>query len=206
MGSSLGKGNITPYAEFNTYHDPESLKILLKVPDVDKIIFGLEACGYGHYSSDIVDKLNTYKTKSSFVVAECYKLVAESSMAFNEASVAYDANIMPCIVMKNYCHLHQANCEVKLDGEERGRTIFTPAVTNEARIYVASWLDRGKLFDLLFYCCDQNAKDASYHDFEMEDDKPNGLDNEKTSGDDKGSIDAEIHDPPARSDEVIFFC
>ena len=206
MGSSLGKGNITPYAEFNTHHDPESLKVLLRAPDVDKIIFGLEACDYGYYLADIVDKVKAYKTKSSFVVAECYKLVSESCTAFSEPNVAYDATIMPCIVMKNYSHLHQANCEVKLDGEERGRTLFTPVVISEDRIFVASWLDREMLFDMLYFCLDENAKNARSHDFEMDDDGARGLESEKTSGDDNGSFDAESHMIPKRKHQVNSFC
>lgn len=51
MGGSLGEGNITPYAEFNIWADPEAANVVLQ-QDIEVIMVGLDATHQIHLTEE----------------------------------------------------------------------------------------------------------------------------------------------------------
>lgn len=122
MGGSLQKGNVTDYAEFNAYTDPEAYEVVLKVGIPLKMI-GLDVTMMPSFNQDMLEEVKTIQTKE----AEVCRLILEYllSISYKEGDhqthlhdvLALFALIHPEQFTFKKCHI-DAICE----GVERGRT------------------------------------------------------------------------------------
>jgi pyrimidine-specific ribonucleoside hydrolase len=90
MGGSLCGGNITPYAEFNIYVDPEAANIVFNSGLVVKMI-GLDATMKGHFAADELEDIRKSDSKYSKVTMEIFdamfrarEKIGMTSMVFHD--------------------------------------------------------------------------------------------------------------------------
>lgn len=124
MGAGITHGNVTPFAEFNTYNDPESLYISLNAK-VESIIFPLE--GLEDISFDVahVKKVREANEHMGYVLGELFDEIIIASLAKNQQPNSYDDGVLPVLVKEGYCKkMRSASWDIVLDGEKRGMTVF----------------------------------------------------------------------------------
>jgi len=162
MGGSFSYGNITPYAEFNTWCDPESYQVLLGCP-VEKIVFGLEPLDMIMYKHEYINTLKEHPSKFSWLIAECYDQVWESHFKFMEDHIfaelptIYDAGLIPLLVTMDYSQMSDANCKVILDGDKRGMTEYELVDKSDYKLKVVTSVNVEKYREFLERSLDESC-------------------------------------------------
>jgi inosine-uridine nucleoside N-ribohydrolase len=124
MGGGITHGNVTPFAEFNTYNDPESLYISLNAK-VESIIFPLEGLEDISFDAAHVKKVREANEHMGYVLGELLDEIIIASLAWNQKPNSYDDGVLPVLVKEGYCKkMRSASWDIVLDGEKRGKTVF----------------------------------------------------------------------------------
>lgn len=157
MGTSIGIGNITEFAEFNAFCDPEALEILAN-SDIEKVIYGQEPLDYVSYDQEFINTIKKHGSKNAWIISEFLQQLHDSykEMSFEDCPVvAYDAAMIPCLVKQNFAKIYPANLKVLKDGEKRGKTCYEFVDTSENNLYKAKWCDLKIWQNMMFECLDK---------------------------------------------------
>lgn len=151
MGGAFDvKGNISPYAEFNFYSDPEAASKLLASYDGDIFIVPLDVCNNvvlgREYFGDLCDKNGT--STAAFL-----KLIHQHYMDFYQRIEGingchpHDTLAVYAAMGRDLFEWRRGRAQVVSDGTERGRSTFN--ADPSGRHYVAKNIDVARFFDLL---------------------------------------------------------
>ena len=127
IGSIEGTGNITPYAEFNAYFDPEAFDIVSK-SGIKLIINSMELGEHAQISKDqlIPDGFTSLKSKL------IYELVlGKKDDPSDKIIYLYDANSICAITNPNFYDFTPCNIEVSTRKEDYGKCILTEDINGK---------------------------------------------------------------------------
>ena len=162
MGTSLYAGNVTEYAEFNTWADPEGLEVIMNCP-AEKVVYGMEALDYVTFNLADIERIKKHPSPFSWTLVACYSKLYSSCVKFphyTDFAVAYDPGVIPSIVKKDYAKIHPANIKIIKSGEKVGNTTFDFVDQSQNNMYVATWTNK-EIFDkMLFECLDNSQKSS----------------------------------------------
>ena len=132
MGGGIDHGNVSKWAEFNVYQDPESLNIILN-SGIEAIIFPLDGLERLTCDKSEIDLIRSHDTKTNniiYAVAELYQACYDTSVTHKREHfkpALYDHGVFPVLFNQHYCEMSDMNFEIIIDGERRGQTVFTAA-------------------------------------------------------------------------------
>lgn len=147
-GSYNGEGNITPYAEFNAYCDPEAFGTVIN-SNVDLCFLPMEL---GHETK--VRKEDFYNVKITRPAINMIKqmiLGTNETALTNEYFAIYDLHVPAVIVCSSYYTFKKCDVTINLDknSEKYGQVIMTP---NKKGKYTVAYVKKPKkLADKIFY-------------------------------------------------------
>jgi len=135
MGGVFGeKGNVTPYAEFNVYNDPHSLKLILESGHPEIIIVPADICRKVTFTQDIFDHIDNPNLSEGLVkISQVYIDYYSNNSEYGgfEGGVMYDLLAIALLVDQSLFTLAEANIIVETEDEERfGLTESVPGVPN----------------------------------------------------------------------------
>lgn len=73
MGGSAGKGNHSPYAEFNFWNDPDSAKIVFEAGFSSLIMVGLDVTTQTVFTVDMQEKMKKWNNKIADIICDMMK-------------------------------------------------------------------------------------------------------------------------------------
>lgn len=126
MGGSVGLGNITATAEFNTWSDPEALRIVLE-SGIPLTMYGLDVFYSAAVPLDIVDGLPESEDRMASLLGRLLKYYGATGInrgRVDEGMVNIgDAGALCLLVEPSHATIRTAPLSVNLEGEARGQTI-----------------------------------------------------------------------------------
>lgn len=122
MGGGVCHGNITPYAEFNIYVDPEAAQIVFS-SGLPIVMCGLDVTEQVEILKEDYEYLRKH-SDAGRVFAELMDFYIKGSPAFGAtACVMHDPCAMAYLIDESLFEGKQARVHVDLVGETRGRTV-----------------------------------------------------------------------------------
>ena len=123
MGGGTGGGNHTQAAEFNAYSDPEALDLLLRC-GVSLTISDLEACRTIRFGKEHLQRLARSCGSNAALLADLAGGYLDIALERSRSTMAiYDPVAAVLVTNPELFVLKDAQIEVVLAGDERGRTI-----------------------------------------------------------------------------------
>ena len=162
MGGSAGRGNRTPYAEFNIWMDPEAADIVVN-SGLPVTMCGLDVTHQALVTKEIFEKLEKQNTEVSKIVIGLLKFFAQTYLDVFEMPdpplhdpVAVALLIDPTVVKTQF-----VNVEIELDGKyTRGATVVDIFDRNGGKpnVHVALELDFDKFWNMMLSAVDEAGK------------------------------------------------
>lgn len=122
MGGGICHGNITPYAEFNIYVDPEAAQIVFS-SGLSIVMCGLDVTEQVEILKEDYEYLRNH-SDAGRVFAELMDFYIKGSPAFGATGcVMHDPCAMAYLIDESLFEGKQARVRVDLVGETRGRTV-----------------------------------------------------------------------------------
>ncbi|MBC3517357.1 nucleoside hydrolase [Neobittarella massiliensis] len=157
MGGGVDKGNITPVAEANFYHDPEAAKIIID-SGVKCRIIGLNATHSAELTLDDADKFIATGTPAGKLTGDLIRTRIEAEVVLgggNGCSDAiHDALSVACIIDPTVItDLRRQKCDIDINGgASDGQLIVEHRNENDTSVnsYVAYSADKQKFFDMIY--------------------------------------------------------
>ena len=147
MGGSLIGGNVTPYAEFNIFVDPEAANIVLSNP-VPTTMIGLDATLKAQFSKECLDHLKVHSSHMAKFHMDIFKSMFRTREAINKKTAAFhDSIAVLASVYKDAFVFKDMKIKVAEEGERRGET------SEDKKGYptrVAIYFDKNWFKDYLF--------------------------------------------------------
>lgn len=125
MGGSTERGNHTPYAEFNTYADPEALDILLK-SDVTKKMVGLNLTHQALATPEVVQRMQEMQHRVGKTAAEWMGFFGSSYKSIWEfdAPPVHDPCTVASLIVPDLIEWRDSFVAVETEGTwTRGATV-----------------------------------------------------------------------------------
>lgn len=149
MGGSSEKGNVTKFAEFNFHRDPHAAKIVFKAGFKDIVMVGLNVTEKLPLTENqekmllyINSELSNFLYKATRLGAEFDRKMGLGGLIINDAlTVAY-------LIDETVLKLKEANINIKVSGEEIGRSVIDENKTANCRY--AYDVDVNKFYKILF--------------------------------------------------------
>lgn len=151
MGGSAESGNVTPYAEFNIWMDPEAAKIVLNSGIKKITMVGLNVTHKALISSDECDTLHDIGTKASMASANFIKgRITGGEIQGQDAAPVHDALAVASIIDDAVIKTCYCNVDVEaLPGITDGRTICDFNSEERNNVYVAIKVNRDIFYKTL---------------------------------------------------------
>lgn len=146
MGGGFGKGNITPYAEFNIYCDPAAAKYVCDAR-LDQLFVPLNATHQIALSMEEIDFLTRTKTvKSGYLYRILAKNFETNTAQGDEGCIIHDASAVIAYLFPECFTYSSAKTDVITESERRGETVRKADNIHT----VAEIADREKIFDIIY--------------------------------------------------------
>ena len=160
MGGSVGRGNVTPVAEANFFHDPEAAKIVMD-SGVKCTFITLNATHSAELTLGDADELEALGTPAGKFAAEIIRLRAEASKAMGwsdgKSDAIHDALAIAWLLDPSVItDLRRQRCNMDISGGfADGQLIVDWAARDDetANCYVSYGADHDRFFRLLVDCC-----------------------------------------------------
>ena len=121
MGGGIEGGNITEYAEFNFYQDPEAAQIVFESGIKDITMIGLDVANKNTIDEKIKNFVAKIETNEAKFIS---KLLSKL-----EESILYDPLTICYLIDKNILKIKPLNIRIETKGIERGRTTINKIKT-----------------------------------------------------------------------------
>jgi inosine/uridine nucleosidase len=153
MGGSTGRGNVTPYAEFNVHTDPEATDIVVR-SGLPLTMCGLNVTHQALATGDVLDRIAAVGTPLARICVDLLTFFAGSyRRVFGfQAPPLHDPVAVARVIDPAVVTVAEANVEVELTGTySRGATVVDlHRVTGRPpNARVATALDAGRFWDLV---------------------------------------------------------
>lgn len=147
-GSYCGDGNVTKYAEYNTYCDPEAFNIVLN-SGIDICFLPMELGHETKITKDAFASVNV--TRPAINMIKHMILGTNETAISNEYFAVYDLHVPAAIVCPSYYKFKKCDVTINLDknSEKYGQVIMTP--NKDGKHTVAYVKKAKKLADKIFY-------------------------------------------------------
>ncbi len=155
MGGSCKGGNVTPYAEFNIYADPEAASIVFS-SGVSIFMMGLEVTNKTAPDEKIVKKIQSLKTKAADFLNQGLHFPERYDEKGNFIyHTLHDVVTLIYLIDENTVKLEKINCEIETKDEEKyGQTICSNCKDNNrvtnSNIQTAVEIDLNKFWEIIF--------------------------------------------------------
>lgn len=164
MGGSAGRGNRTPYAEFNIWMDPEAADIVVN-SGLPVVMCGLDVTHQALVTEEIFAKLKAMNSKTSDIIIDLLKFFAKTYQDVFQMPdpPLHDPVAMAVVVDRSVVKLQKTNVEIELDGKyTRGATVVDLYNRNngKANAEVALELDFDKFWGIMLDAISMAAKSA----------------------------------------------
>lgn len=147
MGGGFSKGNITPYAEFNVYCDPDAAKIVCDA-QLDQLFVPLNAT---HQIALSVEEINaickTRSRKSGYVKQLLMKNYETNTAQGDEGCIIHDASAVIAYLFPECFETVSGKVAVVTTGEHIGETTLLETGRGCHRVAVRA--DRGAVIEIL---------------------------------------------------------
>lgn len=121
MGGGIDRGNVTPYAEFNIYADPEAAKIVFD-SGIDITMCGLDVTEKAYLTKSDIERLKNDRPISMFAYELlCFYYESGKQFGFDVATM-HDPSAFAVIVRPDLFTITPYAVEISLDGITRGMT------------------------------------------------------------------------------------
>lgn len=144
MGGGIDRGNVTAYAEFNIFADPEAANIVFE-SGIPIIMSGLDVTEKATLTFEDIQTLNNQSDKTAFFFYELLMFYYESGkqFGFTEAAIHDAAPIVQLIKPELFKGKHQ-HVAISCDGITRGMTCADKRVrpSNKANTLVLYDVDQ----------------------------------------------------------------
>lgn len=150
MGGSLGEGNITPYAEFNIWVDPEAAVEVFS-GDLPVTMMGLDVTHQALFTLDDTDRLEALGSRPALAFADLLRFFArfhKQKYGWDGAPI-HDAVAVAHLVNDGLVQTQRHSIAVSTDDLTRGQTSGVPVEEHEAGVDVGMAIDRRRFVDML---------------------------------------------------------
>ncbi|AEV28885.1 Inosine-uridine nucleoside N-ribohydrolase [Sphaerochaeta pleomorpha str. Grapes] len=131
MGGSFSRGNVTEFAEFNTYADPEAAQIVF-TSGANLFLFPLDCTMQVRLSKERLASYHAMHKKASTMVSACMDTYMYNYERFNQGlPVLHDPLCIAFLIDPTLFGLHRKEVTVELaEKKEYGRTLAGKDCTN----------------------------------------------------------------------------
>jgi inosine-uridine nucleoside N-ribohydrolase len=149
MGGSFCGGNVTEFAEFNTFADPEAAQIVFS-SKANLVMFPLDCTMQVRLSKERLANYHTMKGKAATMVAACMDTYMYNYTRFNQGlPVLHDPLCIAFLIDPTLFCLHRKEVSVELANKEKyGRTLAGKPCT-EGGVSVALQADTERFWFLM---------------------------------------------------------
>ena len=150
MGGSLGEGNITPFAEFNIWVDPEAaVEVFEGTRPVT--MMGLDVTHQALFTLADTDRLERLGSRTAIVFADLLRFFARfhrEKYGWDGAPI-HDAVAIAHLAVDGLVVTQRHDVSVAADSATRGQTSGIPVAGDEPGVDVGMAIDRPRFVDLL---------------------------------------------------------
>lgn len=156
MGGSYNDGNVTPYAEFNAYVDPEAYKILFDSP-LDLTMVGLDATHMTLLHQEEIQKKIQASSDASLFMKNLLSWYTDNVMEVYgyEGAHMHDPSAIMYILYPEIFKIFKANLEISTNDDVTRGKIMINHQNQRKNITVVSSLDNNLFKKYFFEIIDQ---------------------------------------------------
>jgi len=150
MGGSLGEGNITPFAEFNIWVDPEAAAEVFAGGQPVSMM-GLDVTHQALFSLDDTDRLEHLGSRTATAFAGLLRFFArfhQEKYGWDGAPI-HDAVAVAHLLPDGMVTTQRHSISVSTTDETRGQTSGIPVAAGEDGVDVGMAIDRRRFVDML---------------------------------------------------------
>ncbi|MDD2496167.1 MAG: nucleoside hydrolase [Tissierellia bacterium] len=153
MGGAENDGNVTEFAEFNFYKDPEAADIVFKAGFKEVVMIGLDVTTKLPLSKSLEQLLKRINNDISMFIYDISRIGAkfDREVLGKAGFILNDPLTIAYLLDENIIKTKNAFVKIEKSGEQIGRSIVkTPGKEAEANSKVACEVDIEKFYNILF--------------------------------------------------------